>query len=304
MKIAIEHILPDPDLLDKERRSGKLSEARDGSRAVRTKRAPVVLRDGPQKFVLFAGVRQLRAARDAGESELDCTVKDELTPQEREELRLAEMYNSGFVPPMELGKAFMKYRDAHAVTQQELARRTGITPGTIHHYESLIRTLDPELGRKVDNGELTFKEARSIADILDHRRQREIAAPFLDGRLSSVHVERVVGRAKSAPELAIARLIDEVLNGTRTPEPERAVEVAPAPVPPPSSRTDTDALENNVLKIAGELDALRLQTIPEYRRLKMISSLRILDSRLRTAMAHLNTGVVRESDRLRSLSRF
>jgi ParB-like chromosome segregation protein Spo0J len=253
--------------------------------------------------VLLAGTRLLKAAKEAGQRELDCAIRQEVSEQDREELRLIEMYQNALVPPMELGRAFMKYRDAFNVTQQELARRTGITPGTIHHYESLIRTLDPFLGRKVDNGELTFKEARSIADILDHRRQREIAAPFLDGRLSSVHVERVVGRAKSSPDLTVDQLIDEVLNGNRAPTPEPVAAPAPQPVQSLLPRSDADTVETAALKLAGELDALRLQTIPEYRRLKLISSLRILDSRLRSALVHLNGGPAAESDRLRPLAR-
>ena len=56
---------------------------------------------------------------------------------------LSEQYHNGLVPPMVMAKEFYSYRRSHGITQQELARRTGITPGTIHHYESLIRTLDP-----------------------------------------------------------------------------------------------------------------------------------------------------------------
>jgi len=256
-------------------------------------RDPVVVKDG-ERYRLFAGERRFRAAREAGEADIECQVREDLTEQERWELQLAELYHSSTVPPMELGRAFIKYRDAHDVTQQELARRTGITPGTIHHYESLIRTLDPDLGDKVNRGDLTFKEGRSIADIEDHARQREIAEPFLTGRLSSVHVERVVGRAKQSPEMPIEQIIDEVVNGRRTPEPEprqAPVRVEPEPV----VARGPELIENTVLRLAGELDALQLQVIPEFRRLKLISSLRILDSRLKAALVHLNGGLARES---------
>jgi ParB-like chromosome segregation protein Spo0J len=260
----------------------------------------VVYPDGDGRFVLVAGERRLRMAAEAGEDVVECTVREDLTSQEKWELQLAERYHSALTPPMALGREFMKYRDAYNVTQQELARRTGITPGTIHHYESLIRTLDPWLGEKVDRGELTFKEARSIADIAGHQRQREIAQPFLSGRLSSVHVERIVGKAKNHAELSIDQIIDEVLNGgeTAAPEPSKP-EPASASLPPaPTAET----MENVVLRLAGELDALQLQTVPEYRRLKLISSLRILDSRLKSALAFLNGGPARESEVPRPMS--
>ena len=51
---------------------------------------------------------------------------------------------------------------------------------------------------------------------------------------------------------------------------------------------DPDLVESSILRIAGELDALQLQHIPGYRRLKLISSLRILDSRLKSTLHHLN----------------
>ncbi len=288
MKIPIDQIFPDPDL---PRPTG-LHVRRESARSVRSKRDPVVL-STDNGYLLLAGERKLTAAREAGEITVECTVKETVSPQERWELSLSEQYHSSMVPAMTLGRAFMEYRDTHEVTQQELARRTGITPGTIHHYESLIRTLDPSLGEKVNSGELTFKEARSIADIEDYTRQREIAQPFVEGRLSSVHVERIVGRAKTASTLTIEEIIQEVVNGKRALE--RYVNPAPILRPAKPVEADTQLIENAVLKIAGELDALQLQVIPEYRRLKLISSLRILDSRLKSALVNLNGGMAATS---------
>jgi len=284
LKIPIDQIFPDPDMPSSKKPNGR----RENTRSVRSKRDPVVL-STVNGYVLLAGGRKLNAAKEAGEVLVECTVKAEVSPQERWEFSLAEQYHSSLVPAMDLGRAFMEYRDNHEVTQQELARRTGITPGTIHHYESLIRTLDPALGEMVNSGELTFKEARSIADIEDHVRQREIAQPFIDGRLSSVHVERIVGRAKTSATLSIEDIIEEVVNGKRAPE--REPEAAPVIQPAIPIEVDTALIENAVLKIAGELDAMQLQAIPEYRRLKLISSLRILDSRLKSALANLNGGM-------------
>ena len=58
--------------------------------------------------------------------------------------------------------------------------------------------------------------------------------------------------------------------------------------PEPVTVVGPDLVESSILRIAGELDALQLQDIPGYRRLKLISSLRILDSRLKSTLHHLN----------------
>ena len=258
---------------------------RKGRVNLRFKRDPVVLSTN-RGYMLLAGELKLTAAKQAGETTLECTVKDEGTPQERCELFLTEMYFSSLAPAMDLGRAFVDYRDTYGMAQQELGRRTGITAGTIHHYESLVRCLDPGLGDRLNSGELTFKEARAIADIKDHARQREIAQPFIEGLLSSRHVERIVMRAKAAADLSVEQIISDVFSDRPAPEPEPVRVVQPAiPV-----EFDTDLIENAVLKIAGELDALQHKTIPEYRRLKLVSSLRILDTRTKSAMAKLNGG--------------
>ncbi|NQU97203.1 MAG: ParB/RepB/Spo0J family partition protein [Chloroflexi bacterium] len=303
MRIPVNQIVEDP-----VQARGRGGDTGDGSgrrqpvspgyrRSTRGTLPPVVRPAGDSSYVLVVGGRHWEEAVAAGETTIECSVQEDLTEQGVRELQLAEHYHAGRIPPMELGKAFMVYRDTYSVTQQELARRTGITPGTIHHYESLIRTLDPELGKHVDSGELTFKEARSIADISDFERQAEIAAPFLSGRLSSVYVERVVGLAKSAPDLPIEQIIGEVVNGRKAPAPE------PPPVREPQEPGvfDTSRLAGAILDIAGELDALQLQAIPEYRRLRLISSLRILETRVSLALGFLNSGQAVESDVLRPM---
>ena len=190
--------------------------------------------------------------------------------------------------PMDLGGSFIKYREKYDITQQELARRTGITPGTIHHYESLIRTLNPKLGEALTQGLLTFKEARSIADLDDHDRQMEIAKPFIEGKLSSVYVEKIVGRAKIASMLTVDQIIDEVVNGKKSHVPIKNENLGR--IERKSNSPSTELIENSILKIAGELEALQIKNIPEYRRLKLISSLRILETRLKYSLNNLNGG--------------
>ena len=301
LKVPIELIFPDPGL-PSEPAATRAAERHRG----RASETPIVQPIAEGGYMLLSGRRGVKAAREAGAAEVEVKVRKRVSRQERQELRLSEQYHNGLVPPMVMAKEFFSYRKSHGITQQELARRTGITPGTIHHYESLIRTLDPRLGKRVDASDLTFKEARSIADIDGHKRQREIAEPFLSGRLSSVHVERIVGRAKSSPELTIEQLIAEVVDGARRPNPE------PAPQPEISEPEMQQAapqpmgitnLENTALMLAGELGTLPLQVIPEYRRLNLISSLRILNSRLSTALTFLNSGQAVETGVPRPLSR-
>ena len=78
------------------------------------------------------------------------------------------------------------------------------------------------LKKNVMDKELTFKEARSIADIDDHNRQIELAKPFLSGDLSSVHVEKIVSLAKKHPDSEVKVIIESVTKGKQIIEEKKA----------------------------------------------------------------------------------
>ena len=135
------------------------------------------------------------------------------------------------------------------------------------------------------NKELTFKEARSIADIDDHGRQIDLAKPFLSGDLSSVHVEKIVSLAKKHPDSEVKVIIESVTKGKQIVEekkiePEKIVE---------ENIVDFDSIDSRILKISAEIDLIQSEEIPEFKRLKLISSLRILQSRTQLALSSLNT---------------
>lgn len=285
MLISIGQIVADPAQQDRQLASKTGPDLRKGLSNVGTNQ-PVVVRqtNGGNSFMIVVGERRWRVASSEGQQEIECEIRDALSEQEVQELQLSESYHHESVPSMKMGKAFLDYRESFGISQQELSRRTGITPGTIHHYESLVRNLAPDLGERVASGELTFKEGRSIADIDGHDRQREIAVPFISGRLSSVYVEKIVGYAKKNPTKPVAQILEDVLRGTKAEERVQK-EVTSAP----KVGVDISKLEAVALDIAGELDLLPLQVIPEYRRLNIISTLRILDSKVQGAITFLST---------------
>ncbi len=292
MRIAIDKILPDPG------RPVYDNAHRAWARRRRQRRMPVVLAD-KGNFYLLCGRNTIDAAQRAGEELIECIVRQGVSDEEREELQLADEYFSSLLPPIKMAESFIHYREKYHVTQQELARRTGITAGTVHHYESLRKTLSPKLQENVDRGELTFKEARCIADLDGFNRQEELAQPFIDSRLSSVHVEELVARAKANHSMPSAELIAEfVTEEQKIEEPEPKVEQVEdkqnGHVPIHLVRINGDAsddlegMQKDAFLLAGSLEKLASAEIPEYRRLRLVSTLRILSSRLNNALDHLN----------------
>ena len=52
---------------------------------------------------------------------------------------------------------------------------------------------------------------------------------------------------------------------------------------------DFGSIDARVLKLSAEIDLIQSEEIPEFKRLKLISSLRILQSRTQLALSSLNT---------------
>lgn len=298
MRIPIEKIKPSPSRPDYS------TKRRAWARRRRPGRMPIILAE-KGNFYLLCGQSNFNEAKRAGDKTIECVVRRGLSKEEQEELQLADEYFSSLLPPMKMAESFIKYRDRYQVSQQELARRIGITAGTIHHYESLLRTLAPQLKKHVDDGRLTFKEARCIADINDYERQEELAKPFVESKLSSVHVEELASKVKANPDTPVDNFVSEITReseevveaamATSAGESEKAGEEPQLKIvepngKPPSVDQELEVLQENAFMMAGSFEQLASMDIPEYRRLRLISTLRILASRLDVALHHLNGG--------------
>src|SRR3990167_8569361 len=192
-------------------------------------------------------------------------------------------YREHTLPPLELGRAFTTHRHRHNVSQQELARRIGMTPGVIHHFESLL-TLPETVQADITAGRLTLKEARCLADLGWYRgasfrpdeRLPEIVALFTSGRLSSVYVEAIVRAAKQNPAASVDEVVRlSFLRVKKQPRkwPETVVE-RHKPV------VATIALQSHILALAGEVEAWGMQERCEVEMLPVLTAARLLTDRL------------------------
>ena len=241
---------------------------------------PVVIKDN-EGYLLYSGEKIYRNSKSKNKSKIECNIREVL--EDIESINLSEIYFSGLKSPSEIAKDFIKFRNANNISQQELSRRTGITPGTIHHYESLIKKLSPKLLGSLDEGKLTFKEARCIADIDDFEKQIEIAKPFISGDISSVYVEKIIGKIKKNPKASLEKIINSVINGKDIASTKKHEEVI-------FKEEDKNlSIEEKILHFAIELDSVKKDEIPEYRRLRVISTLKILDSKIKSTLNHMNS---------------
>jgi len=192
---------------------------------------------------------------------------------------VAAAYAAKDLSPVALGDLMLRCRRELGISQQELARRTGITPGTLHHFEAVALMPEPYRGY-TDTGKLAFKTARALTALVNDPRFTEIAALFVSRRLSSVYIETVVRMAKLHPKAEVDALVTLAFTRARKQPQDWVGPVVVARRP----RVDPRALQAHILALAGEVEAWGIGEHCEIERLPVMAAARVLDQRLHHAV--------------------
>lgn len=244
-----------------------------------------------ETYDLYLGATLLYKTLLNGITEIECELLTAPSQQTTSELFILENYLCNASTALALGAQLRTYRKEYKLTKLDLSRRLGITISTIHQYESLTVNLDKYLVIELENENLQFKEARSIADLNSHTRQRAVAQPFIDGRLSSVQVEKLVQVVRVLSDVPVNSIVNkflELFNSLGKEITSKQVINALKSTNPKDSNVSNETLQDSILKMAGLLANLSLCKIPHSKRSPYITNLRILDARLHLALTSLN----------------
>ncbi len=178
---------------------------------------PLLVRDlGGDRLELIAGERRLRAARDAGLTEVPVLIvdTDETGSLER---ALVENIHRTDLDPIEEAAAYKQLLDEGGLTQEQLGTKLGRSRVTI---ANALRLLDlPDAIKKlVINGRLTAGHARALLSLAGNPFQERLARRVADESLSVRMTEELVRRyAELTPPNP------DSPEGTRTSPPPSAV---------------------------------------------------------------------------------
>jgi ParB family chromosome partitioning protein len=147
-------------------------------------------------YVLVAGERRLRAARQAGLPAVPCIIKD-ASPQQMLEWALVENIQRSDLNPMEKAEAYRGYVDRFGLTQVQAAERLGQPRTTVSNYLRLL-DLQDEVRRMVLDGSLSFGHAKLLAGLLaEPARQLSLARKAAGGGLSVRQLEGLLAAPSS-----------------------------------------------------------------------------------------------------------
>lgn len=130
---------------------------------------PITVRQADGRYQLVAGARRLREVRALGWAEVPASVReaDDIT---RVVLRTIENVQRYQYHPLEEAREYATLRDAHKLSQQEIAKRIGRSPLHVSQRLALLR-LPEQYQKLVQDGTplaLTLGDAVELARLAEH----------------------------------------------------------------------------------------------------------------------------------------
>jgi len=168
---------------------------------------PVVVRKAGSRYQLVAGERRLRAAQQAGWSEVPVQVI-EADDRQMAELAIVENLHRRDLNALEKAASFQRYLEQYQCTQEELASRLKLDRSTI---ANLIRLLElPEtVQQAVREAKITQGHARALLPLGDEREQmafcQRIQREELSVRQTESMVQEAIRQADAEPLAIVGR---------------------------------------------------------------------------------------------------
>lgn len=180
----------------------------------------------PGFFQLVFGERRLRAAKEAGLTEVPCEIADH-TDDELIEIGLAENIQRRDLDPLEEARAFQTLIEQRDYTIRKLAERLGKDKGYIEGRLVLLRVPE-DVQHMVEQRPDTIRAAREIAKLQTPEERQPLIEGVVDGTLSKEDIRSIVRESTQPAEQA------EQANTPATTAPNAAPgEESPPPESPP-----------------------------------------------------------------------
>ncbi|MBS3821472.1 MAG: ParB/RepB/Spo0J family partition protein [Planctomycetes bacterium] len=144
---------------------------------------PLIVRPDDDGYIVIAGERRLRAARDAGLATVPCIVRN-ASQQQMIEWAMIENIQRAELNPIERAQAYREYMDRFDLTQAEVAQRLSQPRTTIANHLRIL-DLHDDIQQFIADGQLSFGHAKVLAALSeDFGRQLQLARQIVGEGLS------------------------------------------------------------------------------------------------------------------------
>lgn len=151
---------------------------------------PLVLRKIGDKYEIIAGERRFKAAVKAGLMEVPAIVTV-LNDKESAEIAVVENIQRKSLSAIEEAKSYKKLLDLGQLTQEQLAIRMGKSQSNVANKLRLLN-LDNEVQNALLLNKISERHARSLLQLRDLNKQREILNKIVNERLTVKQTDDII----------------------------------------------------------------------------------------------------------------
>jgi ParB family chromosome partitioning protein len=217
---------------------------------------PILVREaGDGFYVIIAGERRYRAAKNAGLTEIPAIIMD-ISEGDAAEISLIENIQRQDLNPMEEAAAYKSIMDDFGLTQEELSERIGKPRSSVANMLRLLE-LPPEIATYVAGGALSAGHAKALMSLKDKSHLTEVVSSVmklnLSVRATETYVKRLNNETKTVVRDPVKVSYDRALSERMFASLGRKVRINSGKKRTVEiTYTDNDDLESLIKKLCGD----------------------------------------------------
>ena len=158
---------------------------------------PLVLRRKNDKYEIIAGERRFKAAKLAGLASVPAVISN-LDDNASAEVAIVENIQRKDLTAIEEAKSFQALLDKGSMTQDELARKMGLSQSAISNKLRLL-TLDESVQEAILSEKISERHARTLLKVPSHEKQKELLNKIINERLTVKQLEDEIKNMELTP---------------------------------------------------------------------------------------------------------
>ena len=155
---------------------------------------PLILRRKNDKYEIIAGERRYKAARMAGLVSVPAIISN-LSDVQSAEVAIVENVQRKDLTAIEEAKSYQAILDKGYMTQEELAKKMGLSQSAISNKLRLL-TLDESVQNAVLKNQISERHARSLLKVKDKNMQKVLLDKIINERLTVRGLEEEIKKVE------------------------------------------------------------------------------------------------------------
>ena len=155
---------------------------------------PLILKRKNDKYEIIAGERRYKAARIAGLVSVPAIISN-LSDAASAEVAIVENVQRKDLSAIEEAKSYQSILDKGYMTQEELAKKMGLSQSAISNKLRLL-TLDEAVQKAVINNQISERHARSLLKVKDPNMQKTLLDKIINERLTVRDLEEEIKKVE------------------------------------------------------------------------------------------------------------